>query len=123
MKRFIFPILGALVIGILLGAFVPQLSAMSLTSLTSPVSVRNMNYSLSDSTLRVNFKTSKPAAVSIDYGTSEFYGVRTAESAIASEHNVVLTGLLPGKEHHFRVMMKLPDGKVAFSDNFVVKAN
>ena len=88
------------------------------------VQVLGLSYKpLSDSSVSISFKTNKPVSVKLDYGTTELYGVETSQSALAKEHQIVLSGLLPGKDHNFKVEMKDEKGKTYSSGNYVVKSN
>src|SRR3989344_5662992 len=88
------------------------------------VKVRDVSYAkLSDTSVKISFVTSRPVSTKIEYGTSVLYGVETVEGEVVSEHTIVVNGLLPNKDHNFRVFMRAPSGKTYFSGNYFIKAN
>ncbi|MBI4091356.1 hypothetical protein HY419_01225 [candidate division WWE3 bacterium] len=88
------------------------------------VRVRDVKFAkLSDSSVRVTFKTSKPVSAMLKYGTTQLYGVETEENAVSADHTFNLVGLLPGKGHNFQIVMKDETGKVKLSSNYIIKAN
>ncbi len=121
MKSYITIFVLALVVG-LVGGFAYFNRALISSSLTG-VKISGMVYTnLSESSVRIAFETSKAVSIQIEYGTSLLYGVVTDETTPSSSHSIVLSGLLPGKDHNFRIHMKDSSGKVSISRDYVIKA-
>ncbi len=52
----------------------------------------------------IGWTTTRPATSRVEYGLTDGYGQETSEDTLAVvEHSVMLTGLLDGTAHHFRV--------------------
>ena len=122
MKHYLLIFIAFLVVG-LLGGYLYFNRANVLNFLTG-VKVKDMQFTrLSDSSVKISFKTSEDAKTKLEYGTTDMYGVETnEEESLSKDHSVVLSGLLAGKEHNFRIHMQLSSGKTQTSQNFVIRA-
>lgn len=106
----------------LIGGFVYFNRSLIQSSLTG-VKISGMTYTnLTDSSVRIGLETSKDVSIKIEYGTSALYGVMTEETAPSLSHSIILSGLLPGKDHNFRIHMKDSSGKTSVSRDYLIKA-
>ncbi|MEC9352713.1 MAG: fibronectin type III domain-containing protein, partial [Planctomycetota bacterium] len=60
--------------------------------------------------MTIAWRTAAPSAGAVEYGPDAGLGLTVESAGPASEHVVVLTGLSPGTEYHYRV---LSDGAAA----------
>ena len=109
-------------IPLLLVAFFLLVTKTSLIAVVTGPKIYDMAFTkLSNSSVDIAFRTTKPVSAKLKYGTSEMYGVETSMSASSVSHDFQLTGLLPGKEHDFVVVMRDGSGREIVSDNYVLK--
>jgi len=74
---------------------------------------KNITYAASDGTeLKIAWETKFPSKTRVQYGTNSIYLNETGmSSAFATEHDVDLEGLLPGKPHIFRLVAEDSSGQ------------
>ena len=85
--------------------------------------IRDVKFTrLSESSVKISFKTGKAVSTSVEYGTTELYGVKVPSDPAGNSHDFLLTGLLPGRDHNFRITVVTSGGKTYTSPNFVIKA-
>jgi phosphodiesterase/alkaline phosphatase D-like protein len=53
----------------------------------------------------------------VDYGFDTAYGSATSDATLALAHNIVLTGLAPGRVYHYRVRSKNATAQESVSDD------
>lgn len=69
-----------------------------------PPVISNVQLSVTSSHATVRWTTDKPATSSITYGlTTAYEHGSVSNSALVTNHTVILTGLLPGAVYHFKV--------------------
>ena len=122
MKGYVSVFIISLVVGLATGRL--YFNRISIADFLTAVRVSDVEYmKLSESSVRVSFKTSQEVTTKLEYGTTTMYGVESDEEVSPTkDHAIVLPVLLPGKDHNFWVHIKTPSGKVKTSENFVIKA-
>lgn len=84
--------------------------------------VKDLKYDrVDESGVVLSFKTERPVASRVLYGTTTMYGVEQVGPSKATEHSYFINGLLPGKDHNFAIELKTEDGKVFLTDNYFVQ--
>ncbi len=66
---------------------------------------------------RVSWITDSPATSEVRFGTSPDYSSSVFDPAFVTEHELLLTGLNPETQYHFRVFCEDPNGALASSDD------
>jgi len=90
----------------------PETTAAAL--LISGITTSN----LTDVSITISWKTSKPASSRVEYGINETYGMTTpASEELTSDHSVTLTGLQPNTTYHYRVISKDAAGNEVVSED------
>jgi len=89
-----------------------DLSSNQVTSSTQSFSTLDQtaplisNISIEDitqSSVRVTWKTNEASTSIVEYGLSDSYGKSKSNSSLVTDHSVILIGLQSGKLYHFRV--------------------
>lgn len=74
-----------------------------------------------DSAVKIEWETNFPARTKVEYGTSEFYLNETnLTSEYDMEHDIEIGGLLPDKDHVFRLIAEDDRGNKHMSDFYKV---
>ncbi len=86
-----------------------------ITKITQ-MAIYNLDISLqTPETARVFWDTPCPADSVVEFGLDEDYGGTVRSSALVTSHDVMLTGLAPSTEYHYRVKSMTADGTIVVS--------
>ena len=87
-----------------------------LTDTTPPLISSIAVSNLTGTSATITWRTDEPADTQVEYGTSTSYGSQTPlDSALATTHQVTLSGLKPATTYHFRVKSRDAAGNLAVS--------
>jgi len=86
-----------------------------------PPDISDVNVEVvSDTEVRIQWKTDEEADSLVNYGLNEDYGIVRVPSADKTEHEIVLDELDPGRTYHFRVVSSDEDGNQGISADYTV---
>lgn len=101
-------------IGCLLGYF--------LFSETLVGPFKNIAYAQSGSTMEVKVETRVPTRARVEYGTApEYLNKKEMDEKYQTDHEIMVSGVLPGKPHFFRVILEDQSGRFHTSAFYTVK--
>lgn len=80
-------------------------SGYSFTTLddTPPVISNIQVVDITETSARITWETDEPATSVVNYGLDATYGTELSDSALVTEHSIIVTGLDPGTLYHFKV--------------------
>lgn len=99
-----------------------NLSAVPLppVSDTTPPAIDNIGAVATDTEATVSWTTDEPATSVVDYGqTTSYEAGHVSDGGLVTSHSVVLTGLTPGTQYHYRVSSADGSGNAAVSSDRV----
>jgi hypothetical protein len=77
---------------------------------TGPVITNVLSGNISQTGATITWDTDEPSTSQVEYGPTLVYGDQTApDSSLVTSHIVVITGLTPDTQYHFRVISKDDD--------------
>ncbi len=84
-----------------------------------PPEIRNIHVTQLDSTtVKISWQTDEPTLGLAEYGPSQYYGLWSEiESSYSKNHEIVLSHLSPGGQHHFSIISKDWAGNSRISAN------
>ncbi|MFC1638693.1 fibronectin type III domain-containing protein [Patescibacteria group bacterium] len=96
------------------------------TGVPEPPAIVDVSHDgVTENEVRISWTTTTPTTSRVDYGPNDAYGLIATDPALVTEHLIVLRGLTPGTEYHYRVYSVDPCGQDTFSgdDSFVTVAD
>ncbi|MCL6519568.1 MAG: fibronectin type III domain-containing protein [Armatimonadetes bacterium] len=67
----------------------------------------------------ITWKTDEPSTSVVEYGPTAAYGSNVSDTTLATQHSIILTGLMPGTTYHYRVKSADASGNLAVSADLV----
>lgn len=105
---------------VLFMAGLPYVHAQDVT----PPDITNVQVlDVNETSVRVTWETDEDADSLINYGLQEDYGIVRVPEADRKLHEIILDGLEPGREYHFRVVSSDDDGNQGISADYKVQTS
>lgn len=85
---------------------------------TTPVQIESVQVEdITDRSVKITWKTDRPADSYVDYGTSNNYGTRFGHTTLRTDHTVELQNLAPTTTYHYQVSSTTGSDIVSTSDD------
>jgi parallel beta-helix repeat protein len=79
--------------------------------------------SLNETSATIQWETDENSDSTVEYGETTSYGYEDADSTLVTNHIIILTGLIPSTQYHYRVKSKDKSGNVIISGDFTFTTN
>lgn len=97
-------------------------ASLGLIDLAPPSVVGTLAYSITLGAAAITWTTDEPATTGVEYGRDEIYDLAfKVDDALLTSHGVILTGLEPDTEYHYRVLSSDAGGLIGVSPDLTFR--